>query len=471
MRLPAARETITRHAFPFNLAGSAISSLEKIFKAYDIRGKYPGEIDEEAAYRIGLTSPVLFPRGPIGVSRDMRLSAPAIKKALISGLLAAGINVVDLGVLSTCMHYFAVGKYGYAGGIQITASHNPPEYIGMKFVGPGSIPIAYENGLNRLREGMSSPPRQRKEGTLSTRGSTAADYGRHIRSLVGEIAPFPIVVDCGNGMGGLEFPAVFQDLPLQVDLFNEELDGAFPHHSPNPLLEESRRELVERVRAGRAAAGFIFDGDADRTAVVDETGEFIPNDFLAALLAGYYLSRYPGATIVMDFRSSRAVAEYIRQKGGVMISSRVGHSYIKGKMREADAVFGGDIAGHYYFRENYFSESSSLTTARLLEILTAAGKPLSELWHPLRKYCSTGEINYEVPDKDAAVREIAREFREDCGEPDYLDGVTIRCPDFWLNVRPSNTEPVVRFMAETEKRDKLDEIRDRVERSLGVRKP
>lgn len=444
--------------------------MKEIFKAYDIRGIYPEELDEELAYRIGREIRTVFPGGPIGVSRDMRRAAPAIKEALIRGAREAGIDVVDLGLLSTCMHYFAVGHYGYRGGIQVTASHNPAGYIGMKFVGKEAVPIARESGLGDLAGRALSPspaPPAERPGRLTAEEATGPAYRDHIRSLIGKLDPLEIVVDCSNGMAGLEFPLVFEGLPPRAELLNPVPDGNFSGHDPNPLKEESRTELVRRVKETGAAAGFIFDGDGDRTVVVDETGEVIPNDFVTALLAGRYLEEYPGSTIVADFRSSWAAEEYIEAKSGKMVRDRVGHSFLKGTMRRTGAVFGGDIAGHYYFRDNFFSESSALTAARILELMTAEQAPLSQLWRPLEKYFATGELNYPVADREAVLAAVEKDFRSDGLEPDYLDGVTFRGEDFWLNLRPSHTEPLVRFMAEAKTEPRLREIRARVENFLG----
>lgn len=445
--------------------------MKEIFKAYDIRGVYPDELDDKLAYRIGREIAEIFPQGPVGVSRDMRRAAPAVKEALVRGMLEAGINIVDLGFLSTCMHYFAVGNYGLRGGIQVTASHNPPEYIGMKFVGEEAVPIARENGLNRLADRVLSPspaPPAEKPGSLAVEEGTGEDYRNRIRALIGQLAPFKIVIDCSHGMAGLEVPPVFADLPPRIEWLNSTPDGTFPGHGPNPLLKENQSPAVRWIRESGAAAGFIFDGDGDRTVVVDETGEVIPNDFVTALLAGWYLKLYPGSTIVADFRSSWAAEEYIVQRSGVMIRDRVGHSFLKGKMRETDAVFGGDIAGHYYFRDNYFSESSALTAAKILELMTAEKKPLSHLWLPLKKYFSTGEVNFPVADPESALAAVEKEFRADGLEPDYLDGVTFRGDDFWLNLRPSHTEPLVRFMAEAKTEDRLREIRGRTRSALNL---
>jgi len=439
-----------------------------IFRAYDIRGIYPDELDEDTAYRIGRAAPAVLPRGPVGVSRDMRQSAPAIKKALVRGLREAGLDVVDLGLLSTGMNYFALGYYGYGGAIQVTASHNPSEYIGMKFNRCGVSPVSYENGLSTLEEILKTDsfPSPETAGSLSVIDTTGGDYRRRIRSLIGEIAPLKIVVDCSDGMAGLEFPNVFEGLPPRVELLNEIPDGTFPHHDPNPLEEESRIELVERVREREADLGVIFDGDADRTAFIDEKGDFIPTDLVTALLAGSFLKNEPGATIVADFRSSWAVEEYIKKLGGRMIRSRVGHSYIKEKMRDCNAVFGGDIAGHYYFRDNYFSETSALTVARMLELMTVARKPISELYRPLRKYFSTGELNYHVENKKEKIEEVARQFKMTSANVSHFDGITVREPEFWLNVRASNTEPLVRFMAEAKSKKTLEKIKNRVEKIL-----
>ena len=443
--------------------------MTEIFKAYDIRGVYPDELDEKLAYRIGREIAEIFPEGPVGVSRDMRRAAPAIKEALIRGMREAGVDVVDLGFLSTCMHYFAVGNYGLRGGIQVTASHNPPEYIGMKFVGEGAAPIARENGLDRLERRVSSPspaPPAGWAGKLTIAENTGEDYRNRIRSLIGELAPLKVVIDCSDGMAELEVPPVFADLPPKIEWLNSTPDGTFPGHGPNPLLKENQTELLRRLKESGAAAGFIFDGDGDRMVVADETGEVIPNDFVTALLAGWYLKRYPGSVIVADFRSSWAVEEYIEERTGVMIRDRVGHSFLKGRMRKTDAVFGGDIAGHYYFRENYYSESSALAAARILELMAAEKEPLSRLWRPLQKYFSTGEVNFPVSDPAAALAAVEKEFRADGLEPDYLDGVTFRGKDFWLNLRPSHTEPLVRFMAEAKTEDHLRKIQSRVQSIL-----
>jgi len=445
--------------------------MGEIFKAYDIRGVYPGELNENLAYRIGREIAEIFPKAPIGISRDMRRAAPAIKKALIRGVLEAGIGVADLGLLSTCMHYFAVGHYGYRGGIQVTASHNPPEYIGMKFVGAGAVPIARESGLGGLAERVLSPAPATptpEPGELNVEEGTARDYRERICSLIGKLAPLKVVIDCSNGMAGLEVPPVFKDLPTHIEWLNPTPDGTFPGHGPNPLLEENQAEAVRRVRESGADAGIIFDGDGDRMVVIDETGELIPNDFVTALLAGWYLKIYPGSKIVADFRSSWAAEEYIAAHSGVMIRDRVGHSYLKGKMRETGAVFGGDIAGHYYFRDNYCSESAALAAVKILELITAGDLPLSRLWQPLRKYFSTGELNYPVADREAALAEVEKNFRTDGLEPDHLDGVTFRGDDFWLNLRPSHTEPLVRFMAEAKTAGRLKEIRSRIETALAL---
>ncbi len=445
--------------------------MKEIFKAYDIRGIYPEELNEDLAYRIGREIKTVFPRGPVGVSRDMRRAAPAIKESLIKGMREAGVDIVDLDLLSTCMHYFAVGRYGYRGGIQVTASHNPPEYIGMKFVGPDAVPIARESGLGGLAERVLSPssaPPAEQPGKLDVEEGTAGDYRDRIRSLIGELAPLKVVIDCSNGMAGLEVLPVFQGLPINIEWLNSTPDGTFPGHGPNPLLEENQTQAVRRIRESGAVAGIIFDGDGDRMVVIDETGELVPNDFVTALLAGWYLKIYPGSKIVADFRSSWAAEEYIEERSGVMIRDRVGHSFLKGKMRETGAVFGGDIAGHYYFRDNYCSESAALAAAKILELMTAEKAPLSRLWRPLRKYFSTGELNYPVADREAALAAVEKDFRAEGLEPDHLDGVTFRGDGFWLNLRPSHTEPLVRFMAEAKTPERLAEIRARAETALAL---
>ncbi|KKO18653.1 MAG: phosphomannomutase/phosphoglucomutase [Candidatus Brocadia sp.] len=423
-----------------------------IFKSYDIRGKYPAELNDTAAHKIGTSIAQFFKEQDpgvknIAVGRDMRTSSKSLANALIEGLCTAGLNVVNLGVVSTEMTYFAVGHYQYDGGIMVTASHNPAEYNGFKICRKQAIPVSFETGISRISKLTSQyhPPRGEQLGKV-VQNDIFGDYKKHVLKFAGNLRHLRIVVDAGNGMAGKTIPVVCEGLPLEIIPLYFELDGTFPNHEANPLNPENMVDLQKKVRETRAHLGVAFDGDADRCFFVDETGRIIGCDIITALIARQVLEREKGATILYDLRSSWVVPEEIKAGGGVPYRERVGHAYMKATLREKNAFFGGELSGHYYFKNNYYSDSGMIAFLMVLDILSAKRVPFSNIVSPLRRYYSTGEINFEVDDKDEKIAEIARKFSD--GNVDYLDGVTVEYQDWWFNVRKSNTEPLLRLNVE-----------------------
>jgi phosphomannomutase len=432
-----------------------------IFKAYDVRGIYGEGLDEAIAARIGLAFRHVLDEadregGRVVVSRDMRSHGVPLTEALVEGLLASGLDVVDIGLATTPMSYFAVGHLGAAGGIQVTASHNPGRYNGFKFSLREARPVSGDHGIPRLEQAViegdlprAATPGRRDSGDVFE--AYAAHVLAHLRGEDGQ-APLKVVVDAANGMATLYRP-ILERLGIDLQPLYFELDGSFPNHEANPLKLENLRDLTAGVRASGAALGIAFDGDADRAAFVDEHGEPIGSDLMTALIAGALLDRGGPSTIVYDLRSSRAVAEFVREHGGTPLRERVGHSFIKATLRAHDGVFGGELAGHYYFRDNYFADSSLMAVVEVLNLLRRTGATLSELVQPLRRYAKSQEINFEVEDKAAKMEELVARFVD--GELDRLDGITVQYPDWWFNVRPSNTEPYLRLVMEADDEEKL----------------
>ncbi|MFH1024299.1 MAG: phosphomannomutase/phosphoglucomutase [Planctomycetota bacterium] len=424
-----------------------------IFKAYDIRGVYPGEINEDAARRIGAATARFLKTGAIVVGRDMRVSSDNLADALVAGILETGTNVLDIGVVSTPMVYFAIGSRDLGGGIMVTASHNPAKYNGFKISREKAIPLSSETGLADIEKlaGIPSPPAP-KPGKRET-AEILPDYAAHVLRFARDIRPLTVVIDAGNGMAGKILPPILAKLPLKVTPLYFELDGRFPHHEANPLKPENLEDLRGRVRAEKADLGVAFDGDGDRVAFVDEGGGIIASDLITALIAREFLAREKGAAVLYDLRSSRVVAEEIRKGGGIPVQERVGHAFMKATLRKRNAVFGGELSGHYYFRDNYCADSGALAMMMILNALSAAKAPLSALIAPLRRYSASGEINFEVADKAAAMDALEKRFRD--GTIIHLDGVTVEYPDWWFNVRASNTEPLLRLNLEADTPEKM----------------
>ena len=435
-----------------------------IFKAYDIRGVVPDDLDEALAERIGRATVGALNAGSVLVSRDMRESGVPLSKALVRGLRAAGADVIDAGMTSTPMNYFACGEYGTGASIMVTASHNPSRYNGFKMSGPGASPVSYETGLGEIERRVIEGefPSAAKPGALEKR-DVLADYKAFLGRFKEGIRPgLKVVVDTGNGIEGAFFDALYDDLGLEVTPLYFKPDGSFPNHEPNPLKYENLRDLQAKVRAERADLGIAFDGDTDRVAFVDERGEIVSSDLVTALMAPTMLRTEPaGRVVVHDLRSSRAVAEEIRAHGGTPVETRVGHSYMKAVLREREGVFGGELSGHYYFRDAYGCDTGDVAMLVVLGILSKSEAPMSELIRPLRRYCATGEINFEVEDKDGRIEAVARAFAD--AELSRLDGISVAYPDWWCTVRKSNTEPILRLTLEAASPEARDRGRAAVE--------
>ena len=437
----------------------------KVFKAYDVRGLYPAELDEEGAYAIGRAFVEQFQPGQIAVGRDMRLSSPAMSAALIRGAVDAGCDVLDLGLAGTEMLYFAVGDLGLDGGVAVTASHNPKEYTGMKIVRAGALPVGGESGLLEIRDralaGFGEPT-----GAGSVRELDIwPTYVERVLSFVDAetIAPLKVVIDAANGMAGVMLPPVLERLP-QVEAVRHDFepDGSFPNHEPNPLLPENREFIVERTTAEAADFGVAFDGDADRCFFVDDAGEFVPGDFVTALLAELVLAKEPGGKIIYDVRASWAVPETIEKAGGLPLVNRVGHAFIKHRMREEGAVFGGEVSGHYYFRDFSQADSGVIPFLLMLELVSRKGRKLSEILRPYReRYFITGELNTPVPDVALKLEALKERFAAE-GEVSHLDGISVDADDWHFNVRPSNTEPLLRLNLEARSEQLMEQKRDEV---------
>ena len=437
-----------------------------IFKAYDIRGIVPDQLDAKTAYLIGRAFGVYLGGGPLVVSRDMRVSGPEIAGALMDGITDSGRDVVDAGLLSTPANYFAIGHYGYPGGAQVTASHNPKEYNGFKLSREDAIPLAYETGIAEIERMVTEdrfPPAARK-GKVGQR-DVLADYVEHVLSFAHDVKPMKLVIDAANGMAGRMLPPILDALPCETVRLSFELDGTFPSHEANPLKAENLVGLQKAVVKEKADLGVSFDGDADRLTFVDETGEIIPNDLAGALIARQVLSEETGATIITDPRSSWAVKEEIDAAGGTPHVERVGHAYMKATMRKMRAPFGLELSGHFYFRDNFCADSGVIAMIAILKVMSKGDARLSELMKPLKRYHSTGEINFEVEDKDAKIEEIARKFPD--GRQSRVDGITVEYDDWWFNVRKSNTEPLLRLTLEAKTREQMDRGYGRV-RSVVV---
>ncbi|HHT9130339.1 MAG TPA: phosphomannomutase/phosphoglucomutase, partial [Candidatus Brocadiaceae bacterium] len=414
--------------------------------------KYPSEIDDLTARKIGASIAQFFKEENahaknIVVGRDMRSSSKSLANALIEGLCTAGLNVINIGVVSTEMTYFAVGYYKNDGGVMVTASHNPAEYNGFKICREQAIPVSFETGLARIAKLTKQyhPPRGEQIGKVVL-SDIFKDYKKHVLSFAGNLRHLRVVIDAGNGMAGKTVPIVCEGLPIEIIPLYFELDGNFPNHDPNPLKAENILDLQNKVRETKAHMGVAFDGDADRCMFVDEMGRAIGCDIITAIIARHLLEREKGATVLYDLRSSWVVPEEIKAAGGIPHRERVGHSYMKATLRGKKAVFGGELSGHYYFRDNYCADSGMIAFLTVLDILSAKRVPFSNIVAPFKRYYSTGEINFEVEDKDAKIEEIAKKFSN--GKVDRLDGVTVEYNDWWFNVRKSNTEPLLRLNLE-----------------------
>jgi phosphomannomutase len=438
-----------------------------IFKAYDIRGTWPDQIDERIARRIGAALATFLSAKRLVVGRDMRTMAPAVQDAVIAGILSQGCDVIDIGLSSTPMGYYAMGKLPCDGGLVVTASHNPKQYIGFKLCRKDARPMSADTGIKDLERLVAGPePKPAARAGKRDQVDVVRDFVRHIASFAKGIAPMTIAVDYANGMGANEAPAIFAAIPgLRVVPLYEQLDGTFPNHEANPLVESNLDPLRAAVKKHKAPLGLAFDGDADRCAFVDEEGRTVHADLITVILARGMLQRHPGKGIIYDLRSSKVVPEEIRRLGGRPVRERVGHSFMKETMRREDCIGGGELSGHFYFAENYYTDCGVLAALLVMSQLSAEKKTLKQAADALRKYHGTGEINFKVGDKQALMQQVEQRYKD--GAIDHLDGVTVTYPTWWVNVRPSNTEPYLRMCLEADTASLMAQKRDELFAILG----
>jgi phosphomannomutase len=453
--------------------------MDRVFKAYDIRAIYPDPLNEKLAWRIGFATGTFLrgslrgversekDRNRVVVGRDMRKSSPKMAEALIAGIRASGAGVVDVDMIDTAQLYFAVNHLPCCGGVQTTASHNPAKYNGFKICGRGGIPVGSDTGLNEIKTiaANTAPHEPSQVGDLDYVDLTAP-YRDFVLSFLNLARPLKVVIDASNGMAGRWIPLIFDGVEdLKILPINFRHDGRFTH-DPNPLVAANLEQTQRRVKQRKADFGACFDGDADRCMLVDEKSDIIPCDLLTGLLSEYFLETYPGSSVVYDLRSSRIVSETVRRLGGHPRRERVGHAFMKKSMAEARAIFGGELSGHFYFQDNWYCDSGMLAFVHVLNILSRTTAPLSELIEPYRKYHASGERNFQNEDKDGTIRRLAQHYED--AKVDHLDGVTIQHPEWWCNVRKSNTEPLLRMNLEANTPQLLEQKLEEVGTMLGV---
>jgi phosphomannomutase len=436
-----------------------------IFKAYDVRGIHPTQLDGEVARRVGRAFVHYLGARRIAVGRDVRVSSPEIAGGFLAGARAEGCEVQDIGMVSTDMLYYFVARHGLDGGAIITASHNPREWNGIKMVREDALALSGDAGIKEIKEWVTagrfadtSPPAEAAKPV-----PVIEEYTRHCLSFIDKtlVPPLRVVLDPGNGMGALGASALFAHLPVDTIRMYFDLDGTFPNHPPDPLEEANRREIMARVAAEKADLGIAWDGDADRCFFVDDTGAFVPGDFVTALLGESFCRKVPGAKVVYDVRASRAVADRVSAAGGTALMHRVGHAFIKKRMRDENAAFGGEVSGHFYFRENWYADNGMIPALLVLELLGREKRKLSEILAPLRdRYHISGEINSKVSDVAAALARLKERYRD--GRISRLDGLSVDYDDWHFNVRPSNTEPLLRLNLEATTAAAMESRRDEV---------
>jgi phosphomannomutase len=442
-----------------------------IFKAYDIRGTYPDQIDESTARRVGMAVVDFLGAKRLVVARDMRSMSPSVTDALCEGIMHRGCEVVDIGLASTPRAYQAIGTIPCDGGIVVTASHNPKQYIGFKMCAAGPVPLSGDHGIPEI-QALAEGEEPSAAATLGRREflDDVESYVKEVVDLVGGPEAIPaqkIVVDYANGMGGHEVPAILASFPgLEVVSLYEELDGAFPNHEANPLKESNLDDLRAKIAETGATLGLAFDGDADRCAFVDENGRTVGADLITAILARHFLAQHPGRGIIYDLRSSRIVPEMVTALGGIPVKERVGHSFMKKTMREKDCIGGGELSGHFYFREFHDSDCGVLAGCVVLAQLGREGRTLGQAADELRVYFQSGEMNFRIEDKEGMMEQVVASLPG--GKVDRLDGVMVEFDDWWVNVRPSNTEPYLRLVMEAETSEILEEKRAQLVQLLGT---
>jgi phosphomannomutase len=435
-----------------------------IFKAYDIRGTYPEQVNGDIAYKIGFALAAYLKPKTIAVGRDMRLSSDELNENLIRGINDFGADVVDLGLISTDGLYFAVGKFGYDGGVMITASHNPKQYNGFKICRNEAIPLSGQEGLQDIKQTIlddSFPEKSPIRGNI-IRIDVLSDYANHCLSFIdlSNIKPFKIVIDAGNGMAGATLPPVLEKLPLIIKELYFDLDGTFPNHPASPIELENLKDLQNEIAKQKADFGVAFDGDADRMFLVDGMGHQVGGDMVTALVAKSLLSKNPNETVLYNLICSKAVPEIILRMGGTPVRTKVGHALIKPLMKKENAIFGGEHSGHFYFRENWFADSGLIAFLVCLELLSVEDRPLHELIREIDPYFRSGEINSRVESINEKMELVRSSFSN--GEIDLEDGLTVQFDDFWFNLRPSNTEPLLRLNIEANSSDILNKKKEQI---------
>ncbi len=456
--------------------------IEKIFKAYDVRATYPSPLNEDAAWKVGHAAAQFLKRSreknpdpkvalpdTVVVGRDMRPHSPGLATALCDGIRSVGLNVIDIGMIDTSFIYFAINHLDCVGGVMVTASHNPAQYNGFKISGPKAKPIGSATGLDDIKR-IAMTLQQRATTGLTGKYEQRdlwPDYKKTVRCFLDLKRPLKVAIDASNGMAGKMVPAVFGDVAdLKIDPILFEITGSFTHE-PNPLVEANLQMLKDQMKKKPVDLGTSFDGDADRCMFLDETGKMIGSDLITALLAEDYLKKpeNKGAAIVYDLRSSHVVPDTIKKFGGIPVRDRVGHAFIKKTMAEKKAIFGGELSGHIYFRDYYYADSAAVAFARVLSVMSKQNKPLSELIAQYKTYSQSGELNFQVEDKDAKIRELGAAYKN--GQIDNLDGITIDLGDWWFNVRKSNTEPFLRLNLEAKTAEEVQQRLHELEKILG----
>ncbi|MGM0608388.1 MAG: phosphomannomutase/phosphoglucomutase [Candidatus Muiribacteriota bacterium] len=436
-----------------------------IFKAYDIRGLYPQELNKEMAYKIGKGVAKLLNNSPIIVGRDMRESGKELGKGLISGIIDMGLDVIDVGMVETPAINYAVNKLNGGGGVMITASHNPAGYNGFKICRDEAKPVSYETGINKIEEYVHQDIKVSNKKGKSREVNIDRDYINYLTGFVKEWKKTKIVVDTANGMGGKTIPLFIEAIKekgvdIEVVPLYFELDGNFPNHEANPSKTETLNDLINKVKETQADLGIAFDGDADRSGYVDESGEIVTSDFISILIAMEYLKNNPGETILYDVRSTQSFKETVEKMGGKAKKVRVGHAYIKEALRKEDAIFAGELSGHYYFKENFYTDSGIIAMIQVINQLSAQNKKMSELINPLKKYYASGEINSKVENPDKKIEEIEKIYSN--GKIEKIDGISIEFDTWWFNIRKSNTEPILRLNLEADTKEELEKYTEEV---------
>jgi phosphomannomutase len=439
-----------------------------IFKAYDIRGTHPDQINGEIAYQIGAALATYLRPRAIAVGRDMRLSSSELLDGLARALNDSGVDVIDLGLMSTDGLYFAVGREGYEGGVMITASHNPKQYNGFKICRKNAEPLSGQEGLGQMLQMIQSGTHLNR---LPSRGVTvrkdlSEDYAAHCLSFIdpGKIRPYHLVIDAGNGMAGATLPPVLEKLPIRVTPLYFELDGSFPNHPASPIELENLIDLQKKMVEVKADFGAAFDGDADRMFLVDKNGRQLGGDMVTALVAKSLLTKHPGETVLYNLICSKAVPELVTRMGGKAIRTRVGHALIKPLMKKHNAIFGGEHSGHFYFRDNWFADSGLIALLVCLELISVENRPLHDLVKEIDPYVRSGEINSRVKSVPEKIDAVQKAFAE--GANDMIDGLTVTYDKFWFNLRPSNTEPLLRLNIEADTPALLEDTKKKLLRII-----